>query len=78
VGLEAPPVTATPQGYASGDTDSTATCAGPPVTEGVVLPATLDGAPVALVFRPPTATAQRVEAWTCDGATLLASASVPH
>jgi hypothetical protein len=42
----------------------------------VTYPATFDGTPVALVFRPPSATAQRVEAWSCDGATLLASASV--
>ena len=68
----APPVTATPGAAAL----AAAVCPGPRPPRAVTVPATLDGAPVALVFRPPTATAQLVEAWSCDGTTLLASASV--
>lgn len=70
----APPVTATPGSQAL--VAPVAACPGPLVTGAVVVPATLDGSPVALLFRPPTATAQRVEAWSCDGTTLLAAASV--
>ena len=70
----APPVTATPGAAALAAPG--AACPGPGSPGAVTVPATLDGAPVALVFRPPTATAQRVEAWSCDGTTLLASASV--
>lgn len=75
---EAPPVTASPGRASTPDTADSVACAGPEAADAVIVPATLDGAPVALVFRPPTAAAQRVEAWSCDGATLLASASVPH
>lgn len=77
---EAPPVTATPTPLAGTTTssESAAGCAGPSASDAVTLPATLDGVPVALVFRPPTATGQLVEAWSCDGTTLLASAIVPR
>lgn len=70
----APPVTATPGAEAL--VAPVAACPGPQVAGAIVVPATLDGSPVALLFRPPSATAQRVEAWSCDGATLLAAASV--
>lgn len=71
--MTAPPVT-TSGHVAAAD----AACPGPDVPGAVTLPATLDGTPVALVFRPPTDTAQQVEAWSCDGATRLAEVSVPH
>ena len=77
--LQAPPVTATPSpltGRADLLTDA-AGCPGPAAPDSVILPATLDGAPVALVFRPPKASGQRVEAWSCDGSALLAAAVVP-
>jgi hypothetical protein len=76
----APPVTATPPSAATGDylDRGALACAGPDVPDAVVWPASLDGALVALVFRPPTADAQVVEAWSCDGAALLASVTVPH
>jgi hypothetical protein len=77
----APPVTASPQRNQD-SVGADQTCPGPVGADAdaaaVTVRATLDGTPVALVFRPPTATAQRVEAWSCDGATLLASASVAH
>lgn len=75
--LQAPPVTATPP-TATKDVRGAAACAGPSASDGVTLQATLDGTPVALVFRAPTATGQRVEAWSCDGSTLLQSAVIPH
>lgn len=75
--LTAPPVTSTPGDLVSATKAATA-CAGPGLPGAVTLPATLDGVPVALVFHPPTTTAQLVEAWSCDGTKLLASASVPH
>ena len=77
--LQAPPVTATPTPL-TGRADllrDAAGCPGPAAPNSVTLPATLDGAPVALVFRPPTASGQRVEAWSCDGSSLLAAAVVP-
>jgi hypothetical protein len=70
----APPVTATPRTQAL--VAPAAACPGPQAVGAVTVPAILDGAPVALVFRAPTAAAQRVEAWSCDGSTLLAAASV--
>lgn len=51
-------------------------CLGPEAAAAVTLSATLDDAPVALVFRPPTESGQLVEAWSCDGTELLASATV--
>ncbi|RNM12580.1 hypothetical protein [Nocardioides pocheonensis] len=75
VPLQAPPVTATPPTVAD-EVRSAAGCAGPSAPDGVTLQATLDGTPVALVFRSPTATGQRVEAWSCDGSTLLRSAVI--
>jgi hypothetical protein len=72
----APPVTATPRDR----TDSLLSldaCAGPAAPDAVTVPATLDGGRVALVFRPPTDSGQRVEAWSCDGGTLLQAATVP-
>lgn len=78
-GRTAPPVTATPRA-ATADAvgGGVGACPGPDVADAVTLPATLDGATVALVFRSPSATAQVVEAWSCDGGTLLASATVPR
>ncbi len=75
----APPVTTSP-GPTAGDflSRDAASCTGPEVPDAVTLPATLDGALVALVFRPPTTEDQLVEAWSCDGATLLATATVPY
>lgn len=75
--LQAPPVTATPERAGARDQDLVA-CAGPDAPDAIVEPATLDGALVALVFRPPTAESQQVEAWSCDGTTLLASAEIEH
>lgn len=72
----APPVTATPASEAL--VAPVAACPGPRVRTAVTVPATLDATPVALVFRPPTSDAQRVEAWSCDGTTLLATATVPR
>jgi hypothetical protein len=74
--LQAPPVTATPGPRF--DVRGAAPCQGPTIAHAVTLPATLDGARVALVFLPPAATGQRVEAWSCDGASLLADATVPR
>jgi hypothetical protein len=76
--LMAPPVTATPRTDAYGTLDTASACAGPVIADAVTLQARLDGAPVALVFHTPSATEQLVEAWSCDGTRLLASASVPH
>jgi len=75
--LQAPPVTATPERTAALAEDF-ASCAGPNAPDAIVEPATLDDALVALVFRPPTAESQQVEAWSCDGTTLLASAEIEH
>ena len=72
--LEAPPVTATPRAP-FGVQDSIA-CQGPAIAGSVTLQALLDGNRVALVFLPPTATGQEVQAWSCAGATKLASATV--
>jgi hypothetical protein len=76
----APPVTATPPSAVTGEfiDPGALTCAGPEAPDAIIWPASLDGALVALVFRPPTADAQLVEAWSCDGASLLASVTVPH
>jgi hypothetical protein len=74
--IEAPPVTASPQD-ASKSLTSLESCAGPEAPDAVTVPATLDGGRIALVFRPPTASGQRVEAWSCDGGTLLQAATVP-
>jgi hypothetical protein len=74
----APPVTATPTPAEGSLRDAALACPGPEAPDAVTWPARLDGALVALVFRPPTADAQVVEAWSCDGAALLASATVPH
>jgi hypothetical protein len=74
----APPVTATPSPLPSADALTDARCPGPDAADAVTLPATLDDTPVALVFRTPTTDAQVVQAWSCDGATLLASVTVPH
>ena len=71
--LTAPPVVATP-----GLLPLQPSCPGPDAPGAVVVPATLDGRPVALVFRAPSAAAQEVEAWSCDGGTELAAASVAH
>lgn len=79
--LRAPAVTGTPaplERHEAALTQSLATCPGPVAPQAVTVPATLDGALVALVFRPPTAVGQVVEAWSCDGGSLLASASIPH
>jgi hypothetical protein len=77
--LKAPPVTATPEAVTGALSSRASTgCAGPAAPDSVTLPATLDGVPVALVFRPPTSSEQRVEAWSCDGSSLLASATVPR
>lgn len=75
--LQAPPVTATPPTVTK-EVHGAAACTGPSASDGVTLQATLDGTPVALVFRSPTATGQRVEAWSCDGSTLLRSAVIAH
>jgi len=75
----APPVTAAPPSALTGDyLDRAQTCVGPVAPDAVAVPASLDGALVALVFPPPTADAQVVEAWSCDGSSLLASTTVPH
>ena len=76
--LQAPPVTASPRRGSAYDTRAVAACTGPSIADTVVVPARLDGSLVALVFRAPTATAQQVEAWSCDGSTLVTSASVPR
>jgi len=78
LGYEAPPVTATPERADALADKDLLTCSGPEAPDAIVQPATLDGALVALLFRPPTAHAQRVEAWSCDGTTLLASALIRH
>jgi hypothetical protein len=74
----APPVTASPENDDSVLGTYRAACAGPDAPDAVIEPATLDGALVALVFRPPADSAQQVEAWSCDGSTLLASAQIGH
>jgi hypothetical protein len=74
----APPVTVAPTPVDGSLRDDALACPGPEAPDAVTWPARLDGALVALVFRPPTAQAQVVEAWSCDGDTLLASATVPH
>jgi len=76
---QAPPVTSTPTTADDAKTlRAPDRCSGPATPGAVTIEATLDGVPVALVFRPPTPSAQVVEAWSCDGATLLASATVPR
>ncbi|HEX2895837.1 MAG TPA: hypothetical protein VHO29_17675 [Marmoricola sp.] len=75
--LRAPALTATPPSF---ETDRRSPgqdeCRGPAVTGAVTLPALLDATPVALVFRAPTAAGQRVEAWSCDGSSMLAQATI--
>jgi len=63
--LQAPPVTDTPR--TPFGVPESGPCHGPSVPGAVTLQALLDGARVALVFLPPTATGQEVQAWSCDG-----------
>lgn len=75
--LRAPALTATPPAFAAGRrSPAEVECRGPSVTGAVTLPAMLDGTRVALVFRPPTSAGQAVEAWSCDGSTMLAHATI--
>lgn len=74
----APPVTTAPYARRPAASESEAACTEPGVGGAVTLTARLDGAPVTLVFRPPTASGQLVEAWACDGTTALVSATVPR
>jgi hypothetical protein len=74
----APPVTRAPSPPSDLLRDDASGCTGPDVPDAVTLPASLDGALVVLVFHPPTADSQVVEAWSCDGSSLLAAATVPH
>lgn len=74
----APPLTATTGRLDTLLRQALTACPGPDAPGAVTLAATLDDAPVALVFRPPTETGQLVEAWSCDGVELLASATVPR
>jgi hypothetical protein len=74
----APPVTRSPAPATADGAEPAVSCPGPVVPGAITVPAVLDGAPVALVFRPSTPEEQVVEAWSCDGATLLVSATVPH
>jgi hypothetical protein len=67
-------VTATPETQFSAQVSGP--CHGPAVSGAVTLQALLDGARVALVFLPPTTTGQEVQAWSCDGASLLTSATI--
>ena len=74
---KAPAITATPQRTDTSTlTRELAACPGPKPVGAVTLPALLDGDSVALVFLTPTATEQQVQAWSCDGTTLLASALI--
>ena len=72
----APPLTATTGRLDTLLRQALVACPGPGAPGAVILPATLDDAPVALVFRPPTQAGQLVEAWSCDGARLVESATV--
>lgn len=72
----APPLTASSGRLDTLLRQTLAACSGPDAPDAVTLAATLDGAPAALVFRPPTDSGQLVEAWSCDGTRLLASATV--
>lgn len=72
----APPLTASTERLDTLLRQTLEDCPGPDAPGAVTLAATLDDAPVALVFRPPTATGQLVEAWSCDGSRLLESATV--
>lgn len=75
--LRAPALTTTPQALATESrSPAGAECRGPSVPGAITLPATLDATRVALVFRAPTAAGQRVEAWSCDGSTMLAHATI--
>jgi hypothetical protein len=74
----APPVTSSPDAVDPMVERDLASCAGPAVVGTVTLPATLDGRLVALVFRTPSQDQQVVEAWSCDGATVLATATIPR
>lgn len=72
----APPLTATTGRLDALLRQALVACPGPEAPGAVTLAATLDDAPVALVFRPPTEAGQLVEAWSCDGARLVESATV--
>lgn len=72
----APPLTATRGRLDTLLRQTLESCPGPDAPGAVTLAATLDDAPAALVFRPPTESGQLVEAWSCDGTELLASATV--
>lgn len=69
------PATGSPQ---TGYTAAKAACPGPVRTEATVLPVLYDGRPAALAVYPVTDGTQLVEAWSCDGTTLLASTVVPR
>ncbi|HEX4189438.1 MAG TPA: hypothetical protein VHZ06_00475 [Marmoricola sp.] len=56
----------------------TAACVGPTGTGGDLEPITLDGAPAVLVIHPVVDHHRLVEAWSCDGSTVLASTTLPH
>ncbi|MET3961949.1 hypothetical protein ABIE44_001883 [Marmoricola sp. OAE513] len=59
------------------DVAANASCAGPEVDdESVVVRILFDKSPATLVLRPQTKGGQVVEAWSCDGATRLASTTV--
>jgi hypothetical protein len=51
-------------------------CVGPTGTDGDLEPITLDGTPAVLVISPITNHHQLVQAWSCDGSTVLASATL--
>jgi hypothetical protein len=75
--LRAPALTATPPSFEiNRRSPGRDECRAPAVTGAVTLPALLDATPVTLVFRSPTAAGQRVEAWSCDGSSMLAQATI--
>lgn len=56
---------------------SPAPCVTPNVPGAQTVPITLDGSPATLVLHPAANGKQLVEAWSCDGTRVLASATVP-
>ena len=52
-------------------------CAGPKIDGTRSLPIILDGKPAVLVVHPARARLHLVQAWSCEGSTVLASATIP-
>jgi hypothetical protein len=77
----APTTSASPESLALNSLQRTAAkaraCAGPKIAGTRSYPIILDGEPAVLLVHPAEAGSRLVEAWSCNGSTVLASATIP-